>query len=199
MDDIFEKLKANWEYCVAGGILLLAALLLGAYFLLGNEDDLTELSGSGSMETSSMLSREAMDFLTKGCPEVKGNPFKLPIAAPEPPKPKPKPKPQPPQPKPEPKPQPKPEPIEEVQPKKPEIEQAIAQFVMRGNVGARPMAIVKVTFADGKVDNLRMGIGDGAYGLKLLAIDGEQIEVQDAKGVKGPIPRGKARKLHLKR
>ena len=199
MDDLVEKLKANWEYCVAIGILLLAVLMLGGHFLLGNKDDLDELSNAGSMESSSMLSENAMDFLTKGSPEVKGNPFKLPLAAPEPPKPKPKPKPQPAQPKPQPKPQPEPEPIEEVEQKKPDFEQAIAQFVMKGNVGARPMAIVKVTFVDKKIDNLRLGIGDSAYGLKLLSIDGEQIEVQDAKGVKGAIPRGKARKLHLKR
>ena len=199
MDDLVEKLKANWEYCVAIGILLLAVLMLGGHFLLGNKDDFGELSSTGSMESSSMLSANALDFLTKGSAEVKGNPFKLPLAAPEPPKPKPKPKPQPVQPKPQPKPQPEPEPIEEVEPKKPDFEQAIAQFVMKGNVGARPMAIVKVTFADKKTDNLRLGIGDSAYGLKLLSIDGEQIEVQDAKGVKGAIPRGKARKLHLKR
>ena len=199
MDDLLEKLKANWEYCVAVGILLLAVLMLVGHFFLGNKDELGELSSAGSMESSSMLSGNALDFLTKGSAEVKGNPFKLPLAAPEPPKPKPRPKPQPAPPKPQPKPQPEPEPIEEVKPKKPDFEQAVAQFVMKGNVGARPMAIVKVTFADKKTDNIKMGIGDSAYGLKLLSIDGEQIEVQDAKGVKGAIPRGKARKLHLKR
>ena len=93
MDDLLEKLKANWEYCVAVGILLLAVLMLAGHFFLGNKDELGELSSAGSMESSSMLSGNALDFLTKGTPEVKGNPFKLPLAAPEQPKPKPKPKP----------------------------------------------------------------------------------------------------------
>ena len=201
MDAIIEKLKANWEFGVAGGVLLLTALLLGAYFLLGSENDLGELSSAGSIESSTMLSKGAFDFLTKGVPEVKGNPFVFPAAVPEPQKPRPRPKPQAQAPKPKPQSieELKPEPAEDVKSREPAMEQATAQFVRKGSSGGRPMAIVKLTMQGGKAENLKLAIGDGAYGMKLLAIDEERIEVQDAKGIRGTIPRGRSVKLHLKR
>ena len=70
---------------------------------------------------------------------------------------------------------------------------------MKGSISARPMAIIKLKMPDGTVENLKMGIGDSRHDIKVLAIESEQIEVQDAKGNKGSISRGKAKKLHIKR
>lgn len=202
MDDLLEKLKCNWELAVVAGVVLFAAIILGAHFLLGNNKDIDDLNASGTIEASSMLSEHALDFLTKKPDGVNDNPFKLPIKPPETPKPKPKPKQEPQnisRPAPLPKTEPIQEPQEEIKPPEPEFTQAIAQFVMKGNIAARPMAIIRIKTPDGNSENLKMGIGDTKYEMKLLSIENEQIELQDAKGTKGSIPMGKAKRLYIKK
>ena len=51
MDDIFEKIKSNWELAVLACSVIAVALILGTHFFLGNYNSLEELSASGRIES----------------------------------------------------------------------------------------------------------------------------------------------------
>ena len=199
MDVFLEKLKANWEVCVVGLALLVTLSILVSHFVFVDDDGVNALHASGSMEFKSTLSPGAFDFLKQNSSSVEANPFKLPIAAPEPPRPQPKP-----QPKPVEKPKPKLEmpPMETVaepEPPKPEMQVAKLQFVLQGsNSSARTMAVVKFTMADGKASNVKLGIGETKYGVKVLDIASDEMQIQDAKSNKIRISKGATRKLWIK-
>ena len=89
--------------------------------------------------------------------------------------------------------------LDEAPPPKPEMQVAKLQFVLQGsNSSARTMAVVKLTMADGKVSNVKVGIGETKYGIKVLDIASDEMQIQDAKSNKIRIPKGATRKLWIK-
>ncbi len=190
-----EKLKNNWEYCTLAAVVIIAAAILAMHFMSNTESQSSAIIHGSSLETESVLSEQAFDFLHKKTATPEMNPFTLPIEAPQS-KPKPAPGPVALPPKPAPKPQPQKEEIKQEPAKpKPKYKVGEVQFVLRGKTSsAKAMAVIKIT-TDGASKNIRLGIGENRSGIKILEIHSNEIIVQDARGTKFTMLRGEKKKM----